>query len=377
MPRTVCRRWEDDPVIGRFLRWWTGELAGMLPASLAGRSDAGRWLHVALGGDPVTAVLEGPRERVLLELPAAQSQRLPEALAAAAGGLDPRRVRCRITLPAREALTRDLELPLAAEENLREVLGFEMSRNTPFRSEDVHFDYQVLSRDPARQRLRVRLQVVPRDRLAPVLAAISAWDPRPTPVPGAASEAQGDERAAFAFQATGYRERPHGPLNAVLVLAAVVLAALTLWMPYAEQREYRARLEREAAAALAEAEEAVALRDRLAAEREARALITDARSGRPGMVELLEGLTRALPDDTYLFRLEVGRGQVNLHGSAKAASALIAILEATPHLQAVRFASPVTRDGASGRERFHIIAELPGTPGAASGTAAAARRGRG
>ena len=51
-------------------------------------------------------------------------------------------------------------------------------------------------------------------------------------------------------------------------------------------------------------------------------------------------------------------GEVNLHGSSEAASALIGILEATPHLKGVRFASPVTRDGGSARERFHIVAGL-------------------
>ena len=54
-----------------------------------------------------------------------------------------------------EALVRRVTMPAATEENLRQVLGFEMDRLTPFRADDVYFDYRVVSRDAAAGQLAI------------------------------------------------------------------------------------------------------------------------------------------------------------------------------------------------------------------------------
>ena len=41
-------------------------------------------------------------------------------------------------IPESSTLTRNLSLPAAAEDNLRQVLGFEMDRQTPFKADQVH-----------------------------------------------------------------------------------------------------------------------------------------------------------------------------------------------------------------------------------------------
>lgn len=341
----------------RFTRWWFDELAALLPARLRERRAAGQWLIVDLRNARLRARLDGPRPRLLLDAAGAGTPSAQEALARAAATVDPRRVRVRVVVPEHVALVRELELPLAAQENLREVLGFEMSRRTPFRVEDVHFDYRVLSHDPAAQRLRVRLTVLPRAQLAPLFAALRDWELEPAH--DVAMRRDDDAAAAsLSFQAAAYRPRPHANLNLVLGLAAVVLAGIALWLPVQAQREYREALEGQLDQARAAAQTVAVLRERLGAEHEARALLTGARVGQAGMVGLLEVISRALPDGTFLFRLEIARGELNLHGSSDAASSLIAILEATESLHEVRFASPVTRDGASARERFHIVARI-------------------
>jgi hypothetical protein len=51
----------------------------------------------------------------------------------------------------------------ATEENLRQVLAFEMDRLTPFRAEEVYFDLRVLARDMAPGTLSVLLAVARRE----------------------------------------------------------------------------------------------------------------------------------------------------------------------------------------------------------------------
>ena len=56
-----------------------------------------------------------------------------------------------------------LSLPSPTEENLKEVLGFEMDRYTPFALEDVYFDFTIVKRDEARDLIHVLLMVIKKD----------------------------------------------------------------------------------------------------------------------------------------------------------------------------------------------------------------------
>jgi general secretion pathway protein L len=351
----------------RFLRWWGGELGAMVPRRGEQSVDgAGQWLTVERdAGGLVRARMGGARGgAALVEADAEPAEALAGELGAVAASLDPRRVRCRFRVPPSEVLVKDLTLPLAAQENLQEVLAFEMSRHTPFHARDVHFEYRVLATDAARQRLDVRLAVVPRSRLAPLLAPFAGWRLQPEHDAGGVVPLQG-EVAAFAFRPAEWRRRSAALLNSLLAATVLALAGFAAWQPLDQQQRLRERLEGEVAAAREAAAEVATLRDRLDAERESRGLIATARGERPPMTVLLEMVSRVLPDGTYLHRFEVRGRQIDLHGSSTAASTLIGILEDTPGIREVRFASPVTRDGATGRERFHIVGELvPGEAGA-------------
>ncbi len=63
------------------------------------------------------------------------------------------------------ALVQFLNLPMAVEENLRETLGFEMDRYTPFASDDVYFDHHVVKRFPESGLVHVMLVTIKKDRV--------------------------------------------------------------------------------------------------------------------------------------------------------------------------------------------------------------------
>ena len=83
-----------------------------------------------------------------------------ERLAAETARLRPEDCEVEVVLAPELSLVKEVELPAAAEENLHQVLGFEMQRFTPFRTADVHYDHEVTERGEGR--LRVRLAVVPK-----------------------------------------------------------------------------------------------------------------------------------------------------------------------------------------------------------------------
>ena len=75
-----------------------------------------------------------------------------------------------ISIPGDMALIRQVELPLAVKENLRDTLGYEMEKYTPFPVEDVLFDCRIISEDKETGMLKVLLVVAEKNAVAPYLA---------------------------------------------------------------------------------------------------------------------------------------------------------------------------------------------------------------
>lgn len=66
-------------------------------------------------------------------------------------------------IPGNKVIFKKLSLPSPTEENLKEVLGFEMDRYTPFSLEDVYFDFKIVKRDEAKNIIQVLLMVVKKE----------------------------------------------------------------------------------------------------------------------------------------------------------------------------------------------------------------------
>jgi len=73
-------------------------------------------------------------------------------------------------VPRGKAILRYLELPMAVKENLRETLGYELDKYVPFSSEDVYFDFQIISEDKSTGQLKLFLAVVKKQTVSNLLA---------------------------------------------------------------------------------------------------------------------------------------------------------------------------------------------------------------
>ena len=60
-----------------------------------------------------------------------------------------------VALPASQVLRKTITLPAAVEDNLAQVLAYDLDRHTPFKPDEVCFDASIVGRDPVKKELRV------------------------------------------------------------------------------------------------------------------------------------------------------------------------------------------------------------------------------
>lgn len=264
-----------------------------------------------------------------------------------------------LRVPEREALQRTIRLPMAARENLREVIGFEMDRFTSLKAEEAYFDFEIAETDEARQQLAVALMVVPRADLRPALDLLAAWGV----VPDRLVLLRPDEDAEFgrnllppapAAAGLSWQARLGGGLAVVLLL----LLGAQAYLPWYEKQQQLEALQAREAALRAEALQVDGLRTQVAAEAKRRAAIYATLTARPPAIRVLDELSRIIPDGTWLVDLQVSGETVSLKGYSQEPAGVIAVLEASPLFHDARFVSPVIPDSRIGLDRIAVSARL-------------------
>jgi general secretion pathway protein L len=270
---------------------------------------------------------------------------------------NPSRLPAVLRLSDSEVLCKTITLPLATERDLAQVLAFEMDRETPFVIDEVFWNYRIVKRDKQRGQLAVRLRLVSRAPLDPLLEALTEAGilVRRAEIAGGADDALtlplGTDSAL--------PERRVGAqlLSWVSAAAFICLAVLVVAAPFIRQGWEIARLDTQIMAGRGAAAQAEQLRrdiERL--EGAGDVVKTERAAGDP--LATLAALTAVLPDDTYLTELQQQQHKVTFGGKSAAASRLIAAVSKSNELRNPVFIAPVTRTEATHTEIFSISAEV-------------------
>ena len=261
-----------------------------------------------------------------------------------------------LLLPRDSQLQKPLSYPAAAEPELRSVLEFDMDKQTPFTAAGVYFDYTVTDRDTTNEQIRVTLRLVRRQVLTQHLQAIDFLGRQPV----AARSVDEGVAGATNFLPPQHRSSARSPnrFAAGLCLALPVVLITALYLPLLryeavlEQSGERVRQSREQAAQV----QALAARQ---ADLLGRInFLSELEQQRPPFIRYLHELTRLLPDNGWVKRLSIEAGEMHLQGESGAAASIIPMLEESDYFKEVRFRSPVTKNNATGKEQFHIVARL-------------------
>jgi general secretion pathway protein L len=354
--------------LAAFWRWWKGEIARLVPERFSMLRGGGSAPMIALDGDDVVLASPpaggGEARAVLAALDDARRKAAVRALLERAGET---RGRARLALGHGEALMRKVTMPAATEENLRQVLAFEMDRLTPFKADEVYFDYRVLSRDAATGQILVQLAVARRevvDARAQKLRALGAN------VQGVAVRDEAGHGAALDLMPREQRGETGSSTERMvqygLIGACVLLLLAALVFPVYQKRETFMALDPVVNKARQEAEAADAIGRAL--ERQVadyNFLLTRKHANAPALA-FVEDISRLLPDNTWVTSLEikpVGKvREVQVIGETVSSSKLIEILESSTLIQNAAPRGTVTRGSQPGSERFMIVAEARARP---------------
>lgn len=345
-----------------FFSWWFGELKGLLPQRLVSwLSPPINELALELSGELLfLRHRAGGLERQLGSIRMdADPETAKSALRPLIADLDFNRVLVSLRLPSGLALSKIIDLPVAAEENLRQVLAFEMDRLTPFAAEAVHYDVHVIERDVENRRIRAELMVLPRAAVDPTLQSLRSFGLEPDVV---ALPRRSRERVPWRLPLASDGVNGGPRLVYRLPIALLGLAALLLtagvYVGFERQRARNETLERDVAEARKEAEESRRLQEQIQQLSGEGTFIIDKKQERPPAVQVLSELTRALPDDTWLYRLRLTSQELQTFGYSPNASAMIGLIENSSLFSNAQFRAPLTRDQRVDAEQFHIAFQV-------------------
>jgi general secretion pathway protein L len=358
--------------LSAFWRWWTQELRQLVPARFSMLGGVGRVPVVSITGGEVAlvdarGVSPSASTRIAMDTldPVAQRAALRQLLEIA--GETGSRVRLR--LDRGEALVRRVSLPAATEENLEQVLGFEMDRLTPFRADDVYFDHRIVSRDAASGQVQVELAVARRELVDSKLDRLRAWGGSIQGVtipeePAAGAQALDLLPRELRGQRESGRDRWLVPALAALVLA---LFAIALLLPVYKKREAVVAMMPQVAKAKQEAEATDVIRAQLERQVSDYNFLMTRKQGTWPVLAFIEEVSKLLPDHTWVQQLDVktlGKTrEVQVTGETASSSKLIEIFEQSTVLQNAQPRGTVTRGSTPASERFMIVAEArPRTP---------------
>lgn len=341
------------------IAWWGRALAAWLPVRVrrAIGVDRGRLLLVPVADGAIDLRLQRAGElhdlgRVPVMADAASEDPLAPVLAPAAVGL-PRW----LVLPPGGSLVRRLALPAAAADRLRDVMRFELDRQTPFAPEDVLYDARLLGRRPDGQ-LDVELVAAPRARVEPLLALLGPLAGRLAGVD--VLEPDGVPRGVNLLDPAARRRQPDPwqVWNRVLVGVGVVAIAAALVTSLDNRRQAADALDADVLARSRPARMAAQQRQALVDLVQGQAFLDRRRTELPTSVEVMDELSRRLPDGTYLEKLAMEGDRLTLIGLSSQAPSLVNRLEGAPLWRSPALAGALQPDPASGRDRFTLTAEL-------------------
>lgn len=254
-----------------------------------------------------------------------------------------------LILPQQQVLIRKQQFPLAIKDTLQQALTFELDRITPFQAEEVWFDYRILEHQESLQKILVEIAVVPKKGLQPLIEHLQQ-----------AGFQIHSIRSQGAWETLNLLPKSYRPkinfrsilTSGFLTILIIILLLAGLLMPLWNKRVATIATIHKLDEVKAQSEEVLKIREQLELNQKEAHFVANLRKSYIPSIQILNELTRLLPNDTWLRYLKLKDNKLDIKGESNQASTLIGLLESSPYFKNVSFISPVVQTRKV--ERFSI-----------------------
>lgn len=265
---------------------------------------------------------------------------------------------------------RELEMPLAVQDRLQQVLGYELDRLTPLKASELYYDFRVRQRNLSAGTCTVELAAAPRMRVDPMLEEAKRRNINVTRMLLAPSDVDTPLDLLKITRASSDEiNTSRGWITPALIGLCAALAIMLVAFPLWQMRQHILALQPIEATAKTDAEIASVVQRQLEKQIGEYNLPLARKHGAPLVMQLLDDLSKRLPDDTWAQSVEIrsvpnqkGK-EVVLQGETGSGGKILQIVQESPLIKDPAFKATMTRV-APNAERFHIageivVAELP------------------
>lgn len=360
-------------IAARGFQWWTSELASLTPGLGAGSPlspysasaadvivnlDAKGALHSVIQmkrgqlkrGLATAAPDDTPGEASVM----ATLERLGQWRSGSRAGLSV----C-IRLPYSACYERHVDIPVTARRQAASILTLDFERSTPFKLSDVFVSHMLAPSAVRKGWLSASQFVVKRKLTENAIARIEDLGLKAACMDCWSSDGKSSLPLNFLStpELTGVPASSRRPVLLMTVLA-LMLAGSAAWIGLSHREAALQNLEEQVSAARGKAEKLHAEQSAADTARSQVNAVRVLKSSRSPAVEIVNELTRLLPDDVILSDLKIEEDTVDFAGLAKSSAALIPVLERAGMFKDAALTSPVTFDANADKERFSMRLKL-------------------
>jgi general secretion pathway protein L len=275
--------------------------------------------------------------------------------------------RVEVVLTPGQVLFRSLDFPKQAVDFLDGMIRAQIDRLMPWAADDVVFGWSPPS-PIANERVELTLAAMSKQEIQPLVqlatglgaASVAAFATLPADA-GAPVRIKVFDKSLQG--ASGRAVDVPAILRVILLSAGLAAASSLIVAAYigstldSEQQQLQRRIsQRRASLRL----------DPNAGGGSALNLLAKRKQTTPSSVMVLEALSQALPDSTYVTEFRIEGDKVQVVGMTQDAPSLVRLMERSPQFTRATFFAPTTRAQNDPGERFHIEAHI--TPSFGSGT---------
>ncbi|MBF0310865.1 MAG: PilN domain-containing protein [Magnetococcales bacterium] len=345
----------------RLFSWWVRELASLIPAKVYSMLVTGSNCLVidVLDTEIRIGRFQGDVFKDLAHIESS-SQKPEQNVADVSRMVQQERANQIIfRLPIAKAMVRILpELPKDMENNLEEALYFELEKLTPFRPEELWFDYRICGRNLKNGSLDVQIAMVPKESVLELLTLSQSWGIKPDQVDIVGEDASRQEKFNFLKHAQVPLSSRYMSISLIQNMVALGLLVGVVLFPMFHQYQTLQKVTGQVAQIKIKAENSLIIRNNITNIVSESLYISEYKRNLPSFIEVLEELTKIIPDDAWLVRLAVSGPSVKVSGYAQSASRLIELIESSSIFKDVTPDSSFVRDPKLERERFKFSFQL-------------------